>query len=190
MLTNRLVLGSDGIVLQILAVADLPVQENVTTPKDGRLIPYLDQFKSVWKNRMFAQCELLSLADYDPNPSWTEWNRLSSFRKRSSAAHPAQIIYFQFGCCTGELQLAFPAFFSFFWLLSITAHVWASDCQAARDLPTFSWKSSASFFGDLAASTWYLKALLEAILMQIPRHGEWYNYHHQALESVLGQSLF
>ena len=51
MLTNRLVLGSDGIVLQILAVADLPVQENVTTPKDGRLIPYLDQLKRLFHTK-------------------------------------------------------------------------------------------------------------------------------------------
>ena len=33
-------------------------------------------------------------------------------------------------------------------------------------------KKFSVVFGDLAASTWYLKALLEAILMQIPRHGE------------------
>jgi len=44
--------------------------------------------------------------------------------------------------------------------------------QIAKQLDNLFVKKFSVVFGDLAASTWYLKGLLEAILMQIPRHGE------------------
>lgn len=161
--------------------------------QDGRLIPYLDQLKSMFFCKIFAQCELLSLADYDPNPSWTERIRSGIVFHPFESALPRHTLLRLFIFSSNVVlanSCAFPAFFLVRFLFLIIKYNRPRLGQIAKQLDNLFVKKFSVVFGDLAASTWYLKALLEAILMQIPRHGEWYNYHHQALESVLGQSLF